>query len=298
MSLKILHLINPYTVRDDHAKALMELTFESLAIALQNCPDELDIRILGVTDKREAIDLPNFIQQQPSALQTLKDIYPGQISLAFPLMQDLLNVALSQEFDYLIYSNMDIILQPSFYRYLATQLPEHDALVINRRRLADRKPLAELAQLQSELGWSHPGFDCFVLERTLVDQFDFGQICIGIPFIESAFTHQIAAFANKPKFVLDAHLTLHVGLEILPKVNKAAYWHNRNEFFKKMHPRLKNKYRLSAFPYAQQPTLLRLFKWMLNPSLYTKNYLKLEFASRKKRWSLRLQSWRWRFLQR
>ena len=228
MSLKSLHLINPYTVRDDHAKALMELTFESLAIALQNCPDELEIQILGVTDKREAIDLPNFIQQQPSTLQTLKDIYPGQISLAFPLMQDLLNVALSQEFDYLIYSNMDIILQPYFYRYLATQLPEHDALVINRRRLADRKPLAELAQLQSELGWSHPGFDCFVLERTLVEQFDFGQICIGVPFIESAFTHQIAAFANKPKFVLDAHLTLHVGLEILPKVNKAAYWHNRN----------------------------------------------------------------------
>lgn len=298
MSIKILHLINPFALRDEHAKKLMELTFESITLAIQNCPEELEVKVLGVSDVREKIEVPHFIQPQPSNLQTLKDLYPGQISLAFPLMQDLLHVAFNHDFDYLIYTNMDIILQPHFYRFLATQLPEHDALVINRRRLADRKPLPNLAELQSELGWSHPGFDCFVLERSLVEQFNFGQICVGVPFIESAFTHQIAAFASKPKYVLDAHLTLHVGLEILPKVNKAAYWHNRNEFFKKIQPRLKNKYRLSAFPYAQEATLLRALKWMLNPSLYTKNYLKLEFASRKKRWTLRMQSWRWRFLQR
>lgn len=296
--LKVLHLINPYAIEQAHGQALMQLTLQSIEEAAKCYPLSFDLHVLAVTNNKDNITLSAFFDQRPTQLRTLQDIDASFARLSYPLMQDLLNCALAETFDYLIYTNMDIILMPHFYRYLEAFIPSNDAIVINRRRVADRELIPSLALLQAELGWSHPGFDCFVLQRSLVAKLQFEEICIGVPFLESAFTHHIAAYARNPLYVLDAHLTLHVGLEVLPKVHRGAYWHNRAQFFKKIHPALGVSYRQASFPYANEKPIMRLFKWMLNPSLYTRTYLKLEFNSKRKRWQMRLQALRWKFLQR
>lgn len=123
-------------------------------------------------------------------------------------------------------------------------------------------------------------------------------ICIGIPFLESSFTHHLSAVANSPLYVMDQHLTSHIGLEVMPKIQQDYYWHNRNEFFNKIHPRLKKDYRLRKFPYAELPFFKRLLKWGLNPSLFIFNYFALEHQSKWTQFLSFVREWRWRILQR
>jgi hypothetical protein len=298
MALKVLHLINPYAVKDANEHSLMQLTLQSIEEAISFSSSALEIQVLAITDEKEELELPASFIQRAVKLKTIGVVNTRLKELQYPLIQDLISEALKEPFDYLIFTNMDIILMPHFYRFVAGSIPVNDAIVINRRRIAKRQPLPSLAELQAELGWSHPGFDCFILKRSLLARFDFKEICVGIPFLESAFTHQIAAFASSPRFVLDAHLTLHIGLEVLPKVHKEAYWHNRNEFFKKINPALMSAYQLRSFPYANEGQLLRSLKWILNPSMFTRTYLQLEFKSRKQRWRQRIEQLRWYLLQR
>ena len=298
MALKVLHLINPYAVNDAHQRSIMELTLKSIEDAICFCTSAIEIQVLAITDEQEQVNLPATFIHRAVPLKKIGAVNATLQQLPYPLIQNLIDEAFKEQFDYLIYTNMDIILLPHFYRFLADTIPANDAVVINRRRIAQRKPVPSLAEIQAELGWSHPGFDCFVVKRSVLEQFDFKEICIGVPFLESAFVHQIAAYSNAPRYVLDAHLTVHFGLEVLPKVHKGAYLHNRHVFFKKINPGLKSAYRLKAFPYANEGQVMRSLKWMLNPSIFTRTYLQLEFQEKSKRWQQRIQQLRWYFLQR
>lgn len=201
---------------------------------------------------------------------------------------------------YLIYTNMDIGLMPYFYAYVTQKISEgHDALIINRRRLSyEYDSDVDLSVLYADLGNSHPGFDCFVFKRELVEQFQFGDICIGAPFIGVSFAHNIFSFAKKPLYVPDAHLTFHIGSEVLSDRKNDFYKHNREQYFKHVKPKLQAHFDLEKFPYQELPGYKRGIKWMLNPSLSTLDYLNLSGKSFFQKCKTRLDEIRWRILQR
>jgi len=218
----------------------------------------------------------------------------------FPLIGDIIAKAIQEtEGEYIIYTNADIGLMPYFYDFVHEKIKEgHDALVINRRRLkSSYQSVDQLPEIYADMGLSHPGFDCFVFRKDWADKMDLGDICVGISFIGVALAHNLFTRAENPLYVDDQHLTFHIGTQVLVPRKNAFYKHNRREFFEKVLPVLKPAMRLEKFPYALLPWPKRIVKWILNPSLFTRNYLELEGQSFLQKCKTRLDEIRWRIVQ-
>ncbi len=218
-----------------------------------------------------------------------------------PLIQDILfKTNEIDDFDFIIYTNMDIALMPGFYDAVFAYLERgHDVVVINRRRISGHySKIEELPLMYADMGKSHPGFDCFVFDKRLLPQLILEDICIGISFLEATLVHNLFSFAKNPLFVPDKHLTFHIGMDVLVPRNNAFYLHNRTIFFQKIYPKLKPYFSLKKFPYGTMPIYKRSIKWILNPSLFTRNYLNLEGQNGLRKIKARLDEVRWRILQR
>ena len=244
--------------------------------------------------------IPEEFLMLSSLDKSVLDIDNRLVGKRLPLIADILG-KLNEipDSDYYIYTNTDIGLMPYFYNVVHQHvLNGHDAIVINRRRLSVKyNEELSLDLMYADLGKSHPGFDCFVFKKELLSKFILGDICVGIPFVEATLLHNIFSFASNPLFLPDAHLTFHIGMEVMPERNKALYWHNRNDFFKNIYPKLKSHFDIIKFPYAALPIHKRALKWMLNPSLFTLNYLELEGKSTQQKIKYLLNEIRWRILQ-
>jgi hypothetical protein len=253
------------------------------------------------TQYDEDIDvLPSFFTNLGSLHRSVLDVNPQLKIRKLPLIYDILNKAYQNSTaDYIIYTNVDIGLQPYFYEFVAQKIAEgHDALVINRRRLKPTyNKIEELPLIYADLGKSHPGFDCFVFHRSLFEKFILGDISVGISFIGVALAHNIFSLAQKPLYVPDALLTFHIGMDVLVPRSNAFYFHNKKEFFTKVYPQLVPHFSLHKFPYAALPIHKRALKWILNPSLFTKNYLNLQGKSIFYKVKTTVDEIRWRILQ-
>ena len=217
-----------------------------------------------------------------------------------PLINDILQkIQEVENCDYCVFSNVDIALMPQFYDVVFYNIKKgHDAIVINRRRLNNEySSVEELPLMYSDLGKSHPGFDCFVFKKELMNSFILDEICVGVPFLEAALVHNIFSFANNPLFIPDAHLTFHIGMDVMANNNNEYYKHNRKVFFKSIYPKLKPHFSLIKFPYGSLNFPNRMIKWALNPSLFTLNYLNLENKNAVQKLKLFLDEIRWKILQ-
>lgn len=268
--------------------------------AKHNSPHEWEIELYTTQFEEDREVIPAGFQVLSNLDRSVLDVNSQLTKRKLPLIADiLLKVKEAAPFDYVIFTNMDIALMPYFYDAVFSYLEKgHDALVINRRRISDRyKSVEELPLMYADLGKSHPGFDCFVIKATLLDRFILGEICVGISFLEAALVHNIFSFAENPLYIPDAHLTFHIGMDVLVPRNNAFYKHNRNQFFENIYPKLQPYFELKKFPYSTLPLPKRALKWMLNPSIFTRNYLNLEGKNLWQRTKARLDEVRWRILQ-
>lgn len=244
--------------------------------------------------------VPDGFEILENLQRSIIDVNTNLKGRKLPLIADILKVlGQNSSADYFIYTNADIGLMPFFYEYVVQKILEgHDALVINRRRVnSGYTKVEQLPEIYADLGASHPGFDCFVFKRELLQKFILGDICVGISFIGVALAHNIFSFAEKPLFVADQHLTFHIGVVVLVPRTNDFYKHNRDEFFDKVQPALKPHFKLNKFPYAALPFPKRALKWILNPSLFARSYVELEGKSFLQKCKTRLDELRWRILQ-
>ncbi|MDZ4667757.1 MAG: hypothetical protein SGJ00_07720 [bacterium] len=288
------HIINPVDayLGSDFYKS-QQITFASM-IAAKNFSNKDNIQLCVTQFEADKTIIPTAFTQLSKLTQSIFDINKDLRGKKLPLIAEILSKLKEvPQADYCIYTNADIALMPHFYETISEHILQgFDAIVINRRRISKRHlNQSSLNQMYSDLGRSHPGFDCFIFSKDLLNQFVLGNICIGVPFLEVTLMHNLISFANKPLFIADAHLTFHLGMDVMPSRNKAYYWQNRNEFFKQIYPKLKPHFKLDKFPYAALPWPQRALKWILNPSLFTANYFHLESEHF-------FNEMRWRFLQR
>src|SRR5262249_35071743 len=150
--------------------------------------------------EEDELSIPGGFKSGIYLQKSIRDIAGFEQKKKLPFVSEVLKCAFdSSQADCFIYTNMDIALMPFFYEFVFYQLStdENRALIINRRRLPSLgKENGQWTNFYSEIGLKHPGFDCFVFKRDLVKQFDFGEICIGVPFFEVAFAHNLFAFAE------------------------------------------------------------------------------------------------------
>lgn len=299
--IRVAHIINPVKVNEkSDLHYAQPITFETMLRAKQQSiyKDQIEFYTTQYEEDKEII--PQGFHVLSNLSNSVLDVNSTLKNRKLPLIGAIL--AKRNEIadaDYLIYTNMDIALMPYFYDTLFAYLEKgHDAVVINRRRISDKyKTIVDIPLMYADMGKSHPGFDCFVIKTELLDQFIFENICVGISFLEATLVHNIFSFAKNPLFVPDAHLTFHIGMDVLVPRNNDFYRHNRKEFFDKIYPQLKPHFELRKFPYGTLPMPNRAIKWLLNPSLFTRNYLNLEGKSLWQKMKVRLDEIRWRILQ-
>lgn len=301
--INLAHIINPVkTGENSDLFVAQPVTFESMIRARQFSKFTDQINLYTTQFEEDTAIIPTYFTQLSHLERSILAVNTELKGKKLPLIHDILEKAyLETDEQYIIYTNVDIALMPHFYDRVIQLIENgHDAILINRRRIRpDYKGIENLPEMYGELGRSHPGFDCFVFKRDLFDKFQLGSICIGISFLEVTLLHNLSAFAKKPVFILDEHLTFHLGTDVLvPRKKNPYYHHNRKEYFEKIKPQLASKFELKKFPYGNLPWYERAIKWGLNPSLFTRTYLQLEGKNFFQRVKMLLDEIRWRILQR
>lgn len=301
--MKIVHIVGPVKVpKNNNLYNAQPITFESMRKAkdyIQNSYLEVILCSTQYDEDKEII--PNYFTQLSDLTRSVNDVNPALKTRKLPLIKDILQkIEEINDIDYVIYTNVDIALMPNFYETVFEYIKlNHDAIIINRRRIANNYNSAEQLPLMfAELGRSHPGFDCFIFKQGLLNKLILDDICVGIPFIEVSLLHNLLAFSDNPLVLFDKHLTFHLGMDVLGYNKNEYYKHNKEVYFKRIYPKIRDKFDLKKFPYAEDSRLKRFLKWGLNPSLMTVDYLSLEGKSYLNRLKLILDELRWRFLQR
>lgn len=274
---------------------IQPITFQTLWTA-KNFTD-LDVQLCTTQYEEDKEIIPDYFCQLSNLKQSVLDMNKKLSQRKLPLIRDILSkLTEAKEANYYIFTNVDIAVMPFFYDSIQQFISQgHDAMIINRRRLKSTySSIEELPLMYADLGKSHPGFDCFVFHKDLLQKLILDDICVGIPFLEATLIHNLLAFAEKPLYVPDAHLTFHIGMDVLvERKNDPFYWHNRTIYFEKIAPQLKPFYRLEKFPYSNEKIAFRAMKHALNPALFTRDYLEMEKKSIREKFS----EWRWNFLQ-
>ena len=299
--IQLVHIINPVKVNKNSDLFIAQpITFSSM-IAAKNHSKHKDQILQCTTQYEEDVEfIPAEFTKLSNLNRSVIDLNSLLKGRKLPLINDILQkIQEVENCDYCVFSNVDIALMPQFYDVVFYNIKKgHDAIVINRRRLNNEySSVEELPLMYSDLGKSHPGFDCFVFKKELMNSFVLDEICVGVPFLEAAMVHNIFSFANNPLFIPDAHLTFHIGMDVMANNNNEYYKHNRKVFFKSIYPKLKPHFSLIKFPYGSLNFPNRMIKWALNPSLFTLNYLNLENKNAVQKLKLFLDEIRWRILQ-
>lgn len=275
--ISIAHIINPVKAKEGSELFITQpIVFEAMRKAKEFATD-VDVKLFSTEYVEDAEIVPDYFQKTVNLENAIE--INGKKKL--PLIKDILQrLYESSTAEYFIYTNTDIIVLPHFYETVA-KIIEHgyDAFIINRRRIPKiYNSVNDLPFIYSDMGKSHPGFDCFVFKRELFPKFIFGEICVGIPFVEATLMHNLFAHSEKCKLFDDLHLTTHIGMNVMPKRDEEYYRHNRNEF-EKIKKELLPLLSVEKMPYARYTYPMRLFKIALNPAVFTMMNLELEKKS-------------------
>ena len=215
--LKISHIIHPGPVASSSDLVVAQpITFETMRIASDFARGVVDTRLFAVQfHDEERMSLPGCFVRTRDLQRSIMDlsVFDGVRKLA--ILKDILDrlYVAEPEADYMIYTNVDIALQPYFYSTVAAIAQQgYDAFIINRRILPDHyKQTSEIPLMFSELGGVHPGSDCFVFKRDLYKEFVLENVAIGCHYVGLALRTNVNIFAQKFRHFRDLHLTFHIG---------------------------------------------------------------------------------------
>ena len=282
-NISIAHLVNPFPApAGSEFSYVQPITFASMRRAKEQAEGQVEVELLTAQFAADHAILPEGFRPTPDLERSVRDLgYPS--APPFPLIADLLDRLYHHSCaEYLIYTNVDIALQPHFYTSVAEYLRQgHQALIINRRRIPGHyRRVDQLEDMYAEAGKPHPGFDCFIFHRSIYPRFRLGQVCVGIPFIGILTAQNVFAHGENYLLLDREHLTFHIGEDVFKRRNKELFAHNRQEFWKAigdadsgLWPDLHTR----KWPYGDRFLLERLVRWGLHPSLPIRLALKLEW---------------------
>ncbi len=224
--LSLAHIINPVIADSSSDLVIAQpITFETMRSAREFTGDSANIDLYAIQLHNEPrISLPHIFSRTPDLTRSVTDIKTFKQKKNLPLIKDILDTLYEYgQAEYLIYTNVDIALQPYFYRFISSIIGQgYDAFVINRRTITDKYTSSDqIPFMYAEIGESHKGYDCFIFKRSIYPMFKFGTICIGTAWVGRALLANMAAYAARFKEFRDEHLTFHIG--------DSCTWRN-NEF--------------------------------------------------------------------
>jgi len=238
--MRIVHIINPFHAPEGSEHAIAQaVTLESIRRAHADATSR-GVNVLPVAVAfPQDIDLiaPPFIAASPLHRSVI-DVASFPTDKPFPLITDLISLGAQAVFakqpaqpeDLIVYTNLDISLQPHFYRDIAGLVSaSRPAHVINRRTIPGHYTSPDqLDAMLAEPGERHGGWDCFVFPATWVHRLKLGGICIGAPYIGLAMLANLDALSGYRLVEhKDLHLTFHIDATWRGRTDLAQ--HNRDQ---------------------------------------------------------------------
>lgn len=220
--VRFTHILNPYRADSEQEQAVQQLTFETIRIAARTAGPAIPVRCVCVTSPADrGVVPPDFIAAE-SLTRTVLDLAAFVVRKPLPLVFDILDrgIAVPEEppampgcEDFVIFTNMDIHLQPHFYLAMAEFIREgYDIIDVQRRTIPRHPARTELLPLMfAETGTHHGGFDCIVFPRRKYQSFIRNDACIGMAMVMKGFLINCAMQARRFLILSNSRLTFHLG---------------------------------------------------------------------------------------
>jgi hypothetical protein len=210
------HIVNPVDLAHPSDLAVAQpITFASMIAAAEALePGVGVVELLSAQYPEDRGFVPEGFGTTPDLERSVLDLGTFKVPRKLPLLADIIGRMYdNSDADWLIYTNVDIALQPHFYSAVASIIDDgFDAFVINRRTISSRYTSpAELPEMYAQVGTEHPGYDCFVFHRSLWPKVDVDRIVIGMPGICRTLFANLAVHAENFVLFRDLLLTFHVG---------------------------------------------------------------------------------------
>lgn len=191
LSMKIAHIVNPVHVTNPQSDLsyAQPLTLASMRQARAVAAEAgIDVRLLACSYEEDRGEIPPDFIETPLLTDSILEHVAGGPEDAprkLPLLRDILDrlQTAAPDADYLVYSNIDIGLQPDFYVEVARRIEESGwrAFSIMRHTVADTlRSVDDLDRIHALPGEAHGGYSCFVFPRADLERYDLGEVCIGI----------------------------------------------------------------------------------------------------------------------
>lgn len=215
---KIAHIINPIQVPESSDLFVAQpITFETMRMAKAYVEGELQISLLTTQYPEDRSMIPEGFQPTPNLNRSILDLASFRHFRKLPLLKDILDrlFIAEEDADFLIYTNVDIGLQPNFYKAVDEFTNSgYDAFVINRRTIPNHyQSLEEIPLMLAEPGLAHRGWDCFIFKRELYPHFKLHQICVGATRVGLGLLANMVGYGENFKEFKQEHLTFHIGDE-------------------------------------------------------------------------------------
>ena len=220
MSIRFTHVINPFGAESGSEHDIAQrVTFASLRRAVDDARSAgLGVEVLAAAYAEDAPAIEPPARAAANLYRSILDFVPAGRGSArrLPLLADILHAARAEgRGRYLIYTNVDIALQPHFYVEVNRMIGaagEGCGFVINRRTIPGQydNP-AQLPHMYAEVGEAHPGYDCFVFPMARMDRLRLGAVCIGANWVGMTLLANLDALCGGFVVHKDLHLTFHIG---------------------------------------------------------------------------------------
>jgi hypothetical protein len=221
------HVINPVIVDQSSDLYIAQpITFETMEKAKSYAEMEgVSVDQAAVFFKEDEDLIPNSFSKCSYLERSCLDFQTFEKQRKLPLLQDILTKAYEHsDADYVIYTNVDIALMPHFYVTAKKLMDEgYDAIKIFRRTLSSEyESVSDIPNMYADLGENHPGTDCFIMKRSLIEKIDLKNIVVGCMYVAHALNANLHAFSDKTTDLTTHHLTFHIGDD--------RTWANQNEY--------------------------------------------------------------------
>ena len=179
--------------------------------------------------------VPKYFKILPHLKNSTMSLWPNIANnRKLPIIQEMIDSILkNSNATHIVFSNTDIGVQKNFYKFIFNKIKnEHfHSLVINRRdnipKFKNGKRLTEddLDIIYSEKGGKHPGKDCFVIERKILQKINMRLMFTGFPpwghTLFVLMKHFCERDNKKIEILRNEHLTFHIGSD-------AAWFNKKN----------------------------------------------------------------------
>lgn len=231
--IKLAHIVNPVIVPPSSDLYIAQpITFETMRIAQAFAADRLTVSLFSAQYAEDRSIVPDDFQCTPNLDRSVQDVGLFQKLRKLPLIVDLLDrLYAATDADYLIYTNVDIALMPSFYLTVKGAIDQgYDAFAINRRTISKTySNLSEIPLMFASVGTPQGGHDCFIFCRDVYPKYLLGNACIGAAKIGKVMLLNLMIHGKNFYEFRDWHLTFHLGNDRAWKSPELQDYFDHNE---------------------------------------------------------------------